>query len=69
MEPSQTLIDLGQRRVTLVAELDAIRGELAHAIRGELDRGVPQSIVARATGYTREQIRRIARATPERAAS
>lgn len=68
MEPSQTLIDLGERRVALVTELDAIRGELANTIRDELARGVPQSVVAKATGYTREHLRRIARATQERTA-
>lgn len=58
-EPSATLMSLAADRHRLAAELEDVRLSLAEAIRQEIAAGVRQVDVVRATGYTREQIRRI----------
>ncbi len=39
---------------------DILRGELAEAIRQASREGMPQKDICEATGYTRQQVRRIA---------
>lgn len=58
-EPSELLKTLAARRQHLVAELEQVRLSLAEAIQTDLAEGVRQVDIVEATGYTREQIRRI----------
>jgi len=58
--PSKKLVAAAARRAKAVAELEAARLALADAIRADAEAGVPQVEIVRATGYTREQVRRIA---------
>jgi len=53
------LTQLGRRHQRLRADLDAIRPQLADAIRAAAAAGTPQVDIVRATGYTRDQIRQI----------
>lgn len=59
MEPSATLKAAARRRQKAVTELDAARANLADVIRTDAAAGVRQVDIVRATGYTREQVRRI----------
>ena len=58
---SDALRKAAQRRLHAVAELDAAREDLRVAILADLAAGVRQVDIAKETGYTREQIRRITR--------
>jgi hypothetical protein len=53
--------ELGRRRVLLDAELDDLRPELVAAIRAAAAEGHRQVDIVKASGYTREMIRRIVR--------
>ncbi len=53
------LVQLGKRHQRLRSDLEALRPELADEIRAAYAAGVPQVDIARATGYTRDQVRQI----------
>lgn len=53
------LSTLGARRQELQDELDELRPVLAEEIRAAAARGVRQVEIVKATGYTREMVRRI----------
>src|SRR5258705_7163387 len=53
------LNQLGRRHQRLRADLEALRPELADEIRAAHAAEVPQVEIARATGYTRDQVRQI----------
>jgi hypothetical protein len=55
------LAALGRRRRELLADLDQNRREIAPEVLAALRDGVPQVRVAEMSGYTREQVRRLAR--------
>jgi hypothetical protein len=50
---------LGARRQELQDELDQLRPELVDAIRAAAAEGTRQIDIVKATGYTREMVRRI----------
>jgi hypothetical protein len=50
---------LGARRQELQDELDQLRPELVDAIRAAAAEGMRQIDIVKATGYTREMVRRI----------
>ena len=50
---------LGRKHQRLRADIDAIRPQLADAIRAAAAAGVPQVEIVKATGYTRDRIRKI----------
>ena len=50
---------LGTRRQALQAELDELRPDLVAAIRAAAAEGMRQVDIVKATGYTREMVRRI----------
>jgi hypothetical protein len=58
----EKLKQLGRKHQRLRAELDAIRPELAEEIRAAARAGVPQALIVKITGYTRDRIRIICRA-------
>lgn len=47
------------RRHQLIRETEEVRVKLAEAIRAAAAEGMPQNIIVKTTGYTREQIRLI----------
>jgi hypothetical protein len=53
------LAQLGRRHRKLRDDLDAIRPELAEAIREAYAAGVAQVDIVKTTGYTRDQVRQI----------
>lgn len=53
------LQQLGRRHQRLRADLEALRPELAEAIRAAAEAGMPQVDIVKATGYTRDQVRQI----------
>lgn len=53
------LRQLGKRHRRLRDELDALRPELAEAIRAAAAAGVPQVEIAEESGYRRDQVRQI----------
>lgn len=60
MEYDRTRLDqLGKRHQKLRADLEELRPRLADHIRGAHDAGMSQVDIAKATGYTRDQIRQI----------
>jgi hypothetical protein len=59
-EPSKALLAAARRRARALEELEASRVQLAELIPAELAAGVRQVDIVKATGYTREQVRRIA---------
>lgn len=59
MSTKEALRRLGSRRQRLQAELDEIRPQLVDAIRAAAAEGVRQVEIVKATGYTREMVRRI----------
>lgn len=59
-EPSKKLITAARRRAQALDELESARAELAELIPAEVEAGVRQVDIVRVTGYTREQVRRIA---------
>jgi len=59
MSITEELRELGDRRQRLQAELDEIRPRLADLIRAAHAAGLRQVDIVRATGYTREMVRRI----------
>lgn len=61
MSTKETLRSLGDRRQRLQAELDKIRPQLADLIRAAHAEGLRQVDIVKATGYTREMVRRIVR--------
>ena len=61
MTNDQDLVRLGRRYQRLRSELDEIRPALAAEIRAAADSGMPQKEIVKATGYTREMVRRIVR--------
>lgn len=61
MDTKQKLHSLGDRRRRLQAELDEIRPQLVDLIRAAAAEGIRQVEIVRATGYTREMVRRILR--------
>jgi len=48
-----------QRRHQLIRETEEVRQHLADAIRTAAAEGMPQVVIVKATGYTREQVRLI----------
>lgn len=59
MNATTTLRKLGARRQELQSELDGLRPELVDAIRAAAAEGMRQIDIVKATGYTREMVRRI----------
>lgn len=59
MEPSAALKAAARRRLRAAAELESARLNLADLIRADAADGVRQVDIVKATGYTREQVRRI----------
>lgn len=59
METSKALRFAAQRRLKALDDLEAARVDLAEAIRADAASGVRQVDIVKATGYTREMIRRI----------
>jgi hypothetical protein len=53
------LAKLGNRHNRLRADLAALVPELHEEIRAATAAGMPQSVIAKATGYTRDQVRQI----------
>ncbi|HEX6872664.1 MAG TPA: hypothetical protein VF163_16325 [Micromonosporaceae bacterium] len=62
LEVSNATKTAGRRRLKALHELEAAQRDLAEAIRADAARGVRQVDLVKATGYTREQVRRICRA-------
>jgi CRP-like cAMP-binding protein len=58
-EPSRKLVAAAGRRAKAIENLETARLALADAIRADAAAGVTQVDITRATGYTREQVRRI----------
>lgn len=61
-EPSKALRQAALRRLAAVDELTNAQTYLADLIRAEIAAGVRQVDIVKATGYTREQVRRIVKA-------
>lgn len=61
MSATDTLRRLGAKRQKLETELEAVRAELPAAVRAATQEGMRQIDIVKATGYTREMIRRIQR--------
>jgi len=59
MNATATVQRLGAKRVKLEAELEAVRTELPEAVRAATQEGMRQVDIVKATGYTREMIRRM----------
>lgn len=59
-DPSPALLAAARRRTHALDELEAARLELAELIPAEVEAGVRQVDIVKVTGYTREQVRRIA---------
>ena len=59
-EPSKALLAAARQRTKAAEEFEAARLHLAEQIRAEVMAGVRQVDIVKATGYTREQVRRIA---------
>jgi CRP-like cAMP-binding protein len=59
-ELSRALLAAARRRTKAAEELEAARLHLAEQIRADVAAGVRQVDIVKATGYTREQVRRLA---------
>lgn len=59
MSATDTLRRLGAKRQKLETELEAVRAELPDAVRAAAEEGMRQVDMVKATGYTREMIRRM----------
>jgi CRP-like cAMP-binding protein len=57
--PSRKLVAAARRRAKTIEDAEVARLALADAIRADAEAGVTQVDIVRATGYTREQVRRI----------
>ena len=63
MHDMERLRQLGRKHQRLRGDLDALRPELAGEIRAAAHDGVPQVEIVKATGYTRDRIRKIVAGT------
>ena len=61
MNAADHLRRLGAKRLKLETDLDNVRTDLAAAVRAASHEGMRQVDIVKATGYTREMIRRIQR--------
>ena len=61
MSATDTVRALGRKHQRLRADLEDLRPELLDAIRAAAAEGMRQIEIVKATGYTREMVRRIVR--------
>lgn len=65
-QPFRSLVEfMGRRYREALAQRDELRREVAEAIRQAAREGMPQKEICEATGYTRQQVRRIVMADGE----
>jgi len=61
MDVQDHLRRLGAKRLKLEADLENVRADIASAVRAASHEGMRQVDIVKATGYTREMIRRMQR--------